>query len=194
MKKICKILKPIQKRINSIGVILKQSSRKTDINRWKNVAKETFKWDERNEIIASFIQSGSSVLDIGAGAQTLKTHLKNYSEYLPCDIISRPGTLYCDLNNNIFPTINKKYDYVVCSGVIEYLINPLTVINHLASYGEKLIITYAPLIIGTEMDNRVISGWKNHFSRNQIEAILTDLGFSWSVLGQWHNQVIYLLR
>lgn len=165
----------------------------TDKARWKNVEKETYKWDERNKIIASYIPKGSSVLDIGAGAQTLRNYLPA-NRYVPCDVILRPGTLYCDLNKGIYPSVNEKFDYVICSGVIEYLLDPETAISNLSKFGQNIILSYAPMRDTYKENKRVMDGWKNHLTEKQLEEIFTRSGLGWKILEYWDIQNIYLLH
>ena len=160
----------------------------TDKMRWKNVERETYKWDERNRIIASHIPQWASVLDVGAGAQTLHKYLPD-NHYIPCDIVEHPGSLYCDLNNNIYPDVIEKYDYVVCSGVIEYLVKPEKVIPKLFEFGDILILTYAPL--QDNIHKRMASGWKNHLTESQLEQIFEASQLKWKILGQWRNQIVF---
>jgi len=165
-----------------------------DINRWNKVALETHKWDERNKIIASYIPSGVSVLDIGAGEQTLQKYL-NDTEYVPCDIVQRSeNILFCDLNKSIFPNINKRFDYVVCSGVFEYLIDAANVLRKLHELGDIIILSYAPFYKGDSKIIRVTNGWKNHFTKTEFENLFSNSDLTWQILGLWKDQYIYLLR
>jgi hypothetical protein len=165
----------------------------TDKARWKNVERETQWWDERNKIIASYIPQGQSVLDVGAGAQTLRNYLLN-NRYVPCDVVSRPGTLYCDLNKDIYPPVIEKFDYIVCSGVIEYLSDPTEVISNLSKLGDNMILSYAPLHDTHQKDTRILHGWKNHLTEEQLEGIFLKSGLKWKVLEHWSNQIIYSLH
>ncbi len=192
MKMIKSSIKSYMNWIMDIYNNFKKLLKRNDISRWKNVENETYKWDERNIMIASFIPEGLSVLDIGAGAQTLKRHLKG-NKYVPCDIVQHPDTLYCDLNNNIFPKIIEKFDYVICSGVIEYLINSYEVVQKLPDFGRNIIISYAHFYEGHKKEDRLASGWKNHFTKKQIEEIFRKAKISWEILGYWNYQIIYLL-
>jgi len=165
----------------------------TDKMRWKNVEMETYKWDERNRIIASHIPKGTSVLDVGAGAQTLRKYLHE-NHYVPCDVIPRPETVYCDLNKGIYPSIEEKFDYVVCSGVIEYLLKPEEVISNLSEFGKNVILSYAPLCDTYKKDKRILDGWKNHLTEDQMEDIFVKSGLKWKILEYWNIQIIYILH
>jgi len=165
---------------------------RTDKARWRSVEKETSTWDERNRIIASRIPKSLSVLDVGAGAQTLRNHLLD-NRYVACDVIRRPGVLYCDLNDGIFPSTDEKFDYVVCSGVIEYLLDPEAVISKLSEYGQNMILSYAPLTETYKKNKRVIDGWKNHLTSHQLETIFRKLNLTWEILEYWDVQTIYFL-
>jgi 2-polyprenyl-3-methyl-5-hydroxy-6-metoxy-1,4-benzoquinol methylase len=110
---------------------------RTKVRQWRRVAfAGRPSWDERNKIIAGFIPAGSSVLDIGCGAQTLKQHLPPGCKYQPCDIIkSSPEVIFCDLNGGIYPETRERFDYVVCSGVFEYVRRPQEFLNKIPLMG-----------------------------------------------------------
>src|SRR5271157_5003330 len=70
---------------------------RTDVRRWRKVATQIPHWDDRNRVIAGFVPPGAAVLDLGCGAQTLRTHLKPDCHYQPCDIVaSSPDVILCD--------------------------------------------------------------------------------------------------
>ena len=91
------------------------------IPRWVRTAKERPRWDERNRMIAAYVPPGSSVLDLGAGAQTLAAHLPPGCAYQACDVVPGPGVVLCDLDAGRWPALDRRYDVAVCSGVLEYL-------------------------------------------------------------------------
>ena len=187
-----RLLHRISIRFKYLYYYIKVLLLRTDKARWQNVEKETPTWDERNRIIASHIPEDLSVLGVGAGAQTLSKYLLD-NRYVPCDVIPRPGTLYCDLNKGIYPSTDEKFDYVVCSGVLEYLLDPGTVISSLSEFGQNMILSYAPLTDTYKKDKRVMDGWKNHLTLYQLEAIFRKLNLKWKILAYWDVQTIYYL-
>lgn len=185
----------IKKGYTIVMSIIKTVFFTNDLSRWESVTKETHKWDRRNKIIASFIPEGSSVLDVGAGAQTLRDHLSNH-RYVPCDVVRNPETLYCDLNRKIYPPVTEKFDYVICSGVVEYLKKPAEEIFELSGFGKYLIISYACYHSNgiKEIGNRIASGWKNHITQKQLEEVFNQYHLTWEILEYWDNQIIYILN
>jgi hypothetical protein len=159
---------------------------RTKVNQWRKVAfGGTPSWDERNKIIAGFIPAGSSVLDIGCGAQTLKQHLKPGCRYQPCDVIqSSPEVIFCDFNAGIYPAIREHFDYVVCSGVLEYIRKPGEFIKQVPQWGRTVILSYNPLPPGGSKLARLGNdlGWVNHFTREKLENLFDQSGLKWTVL------------
>lgn len=164
----------------------------TDTRRWRDVAGEIPTWDERNRLFAAQIPENSTVLDLGSGAQTLKRHLKPGCDYQPCDIIkSSDDVLLCDLNAAVYPAVEQAYDYTVCSGVLEYMRRPREFLAILSFFGKEMLVSFAPFQEGDTKLRRASEGWVNHFTQPQLEGLLDTLGFCWSAVGRWNNQIIY---
>lgn len=156
---------------------------RTDVARWAKVCREVPSWDERNRIIASFIPAAVSVLDLGSGAQTLRQHLHASCQYQPCDIVqSSPDVIRCDFNSGVYPVLEKAYDYVVCSGVIEYLHDPESFLSHIRNYGRNIIITYNPKQPGASVLKRRTRGWVNEMTEQDLQTALSRASLQWSVL------------
>lgn len=167
---------------------------RTDLNRWKTVAKSAPTWDERNRLIASMVSPGSSVLDLGAGAQTLRWHLKD-CKYQPCDVVSTtPDTLFCDFNNGIYPSVSAQFDYVICSGVLEYIRKPREFLIQCSLLGAKKIITYAPFLPSQSHIWRLNQGWFNHMKQSDLERLFDEVGFQWKLAAVWKEQAVYLVE
>lgn len=168
---------------------------KSDIERWKLNAQNAPSWDERNQIIAGIIPDRSSVIDIGAGAQTLREYLKPGCVYQPCDLVKgSEDTLLCDFNQNIFPVINHKYDYVICSGVLEYIRSPEQFLKVASGFGGQMIISYAVKLPGTSSTDRLKEGWVNHLSKDQIEDLFRLQGFEFEYIQNWKHQLIWKVK
>ena len=161
---------------------------RTNVSRWKKVAyagTPSASWDERNKIMAGFIPAGSSVVDIGCGAQPLKRHLAPGCKYQPCDVIkSTPDVIFCDLNRGIYPEVKERFDYVVCGGVFEYVRNPEEFLKKIPALGTTTLMSYCPLYPGDSKLKRLGNGWGwvNHFKREELESLFTEMGLKWSVL------------
>jgi hypothetical protein len=161
----------------------KTSLLKTNKGRWKKVSQEIPHWDDRNRAIAGFIPSGVSVLDLGSGAQTMRHHLKPGCQYQPCDIVqSSPDIIHCDFNSGIYPVITTKYDYVICSGVFEYMRDPARFIFEIRNYGRKIFFTFNPSNLKQMLVKRLGCGWVNHLTEPQLEQLFASAALSWRVI------------
>ena len=170
---------------------------RTNVRRWKKVAREKEPlWDERNRIIATFIPEASSVVDLGAGAQTLKRYLKSGCEYQPCDIVkSSPDMIVCDFNSGIYPSLSRRYDYVVCSGVFEYIRRPSEFLSSIRQYGKRVILSYNPAGQSVATFERLANGWVNHLTSQQLEALFATNGLDWKLIWRQDNsETIYELK
>jgi hypothetical protein len=170
---------------------------RTNVRRWKKAAREKEPcWDERNRIIATFIPEASSVVDLGAGAQTLKRYLKSGCEYQPCDIVkSSPDIIVCDFNSGIYPSLSRRYDYVVCSGVFEYIRHPSHFLSNIRQYGKRIILSYVPAGPTIGPFERLARGWVNHLTSQQLEALFSTNGLDWKLLCRHDNsETIYELK
>lgn len=165
---------------------------RTDVNFWRQVAVEEPGWDDRNHLIAQAIPADSSVLDLGSGAQTLARYLKLGCTYQPCDCVkSSDNVLLCDFNRDQYPTLDRRFDYVVVSGLLEYIRDPRSFLKQIHAYGNVLLISYACLLPGHTRLWRASQGWVNHLTRPELEGIFNDLGLRWSEMARWQDQIIY---
>jgi hypothetical protein len=154
-------------------------------------------WDSRNEKIASFIPAGSSVIDLGCGAQTLKRHLSSECEYQPCDLVkSSADVILCDFNAGLYPKVGKRFTHVVCSGVLEYVRNHRRFLKERSSLGENLIVSYNLRLPEDSKLQRMSNNWVNHFSRSELEEIFRDAGLSAECLdvAEDGREAIYKLK
>jgi len=161
----------------------KRSLVKTDTRRWEKVSREVPPWDDRNRAIAAFIPEGASVLDLGSGAQTIRRHLKRGCKYQPCDIIqSSPDVIHCDFNSGVYPVLPTKYDYVICSGILEYMREPAKFIFEIRSYGRKCILCYNTYNPQQFVIERLGKGWVNHLQESELEQFFSTNNFAFRVL------------
>jgi len=169
---------------------------RTNVRRWRKVAMEpTPPWDERNHFIAGLIPAGSSVLDIGSGGQSLRRHLKSGCKYQPCDLVkSSPDVILCDFNAAIFPDILEQYDYVVCSGILEYIRDPVRFLDAVASYGNVVILSYHPFTQGSSKLPRLAHDWINHMTSEELNGIFDQVVVKWEVLRSGNGECIYSLK
>jgi Methionine biosynthesis protein MetW len=166
----------------------------TNISRWRAVAVGgTPPWDKRNEIIAGFIADRSSVLDLGCGAQTLRTHLKPQCKYQPCDVVrGTPGVTFCDFNAGIYPDLDQPFDYVVCSGLLEYIRKPREFLDQVCQLGQTLLVSYHVFKPSESKLERLARNWVTHMTRNDMERVLQSVGLEWKILAVLGpNEIIY---
>jgi len=159
---------------------------KTNKRRWAKVARNPKPhWDERNQYIASLIPAGSSVIDLGCGPQTLRRHLAPGCTYQPCDVVkSTPDVIYCNFNDGVYPSVSMSYDYVVCSGVIEYVLDPLEFVRKNTRLGRQTILSYNPFNKdrGDSKVVRLECDWVNHLTREEMDALFVAAGVEAKVL------------
>jgi hypothetical protein len=152
-------------------------------------------WDERNALIASLIPELSTVLDLGAGAQTLRTHLRDLCVYQPCDVVKTTAdTWLVDFNHGIYPDTDVVFDYVVLSGVLEYATNLSEPLAHAALCGRTVIASYSPVSSETRKQ-REKHGWFNHLTRDELESTFGSLGLDHELVNSClDGQLVYRLK
>ena len=151
--------------------------RKTHRSRWATVAERVPTWDSRNLVVASLVAEGSSVVDVGAGAQTLRKHIKGLVKYTPCDLFKNtPDTHIIDFNEGVYPTGIEQHDYVICSGVLEYVRDPEPFVRFLKASGKTMVLTYNVRLPKDSTIDRLAKDWVNHFSAEELRALLQAHG------------------
>lgn len=183
----------IFRRARAVLAAIRTLSVRTDVARWRRVAREVPSWDQRNRIIAEFIKENSSVLDLGAGACLLKFYLKPGCTYQPCDIIvSSTDVIYCDFNSAVYPILPRKFDYVVCSGIFEYMRDPVSFLSIIRDYGHRIILSYNPTKQGELTISRLAKGWVNHLNEDDLNKVFANLKLRAEKLDaqQSNNQII----
>ena len=169
-------------------------SQRLGVKRWASAASLQDDWDARTALMASLVSPGMAVLEFGAGKEHLRLCLPRDCEYQPCDIVARsPATLVCDLNH-AFPTLDKKWDVILFSGVLEYIHDVPHVLSKVRAHGDSCILSYAVTDHLECMTTRMRSGWVNHFSSAAIETMIRDAQFVIHETRTWNGQRIYSLR
>lgn len=154
-------------------------------NRWIN-CKESY--DERIKLMAQFLKEGRSVLDIGCGQQALKKYIPSNIFYYGCDIVKRDEhTIVCNFNNLEYPPF-RYYDYIFCSGVLEYIEDLEYFLYNIQGYGTEFIFSYAPNY--TDVESRLKSGWVNHYTLLDFQNLLEKLNYKVLAHTGWGNQII----
>jgi len=171
---------------------------RTHKRRWEKVSKDPHPhWDERNKLISSLIPDGSAVIDMGSGAQTLRQYLKTNCKYQPCDVVkSSPDVILCDFNAGEYPELTGKFDYVVCSGVFEYIRNPAEFLQRIPLFAPKVILTFNPLLPEKSKFSRLTVHWNNHLTKAETEKLFADLSLMWEIvhIKEEDGEIIYSLR
>jgi hypothetical protein len=133
-------------------------------------------WDARNEIIAAMIPANSSVVDLGCGARTLQRHLKPGCVYRPFDVVRSDDSVeLCDFNAGVFPHLPEPADYVVCSGVLEYVRKPAEFLGKIAMLGRTICLSYNPRLHGETRRSRLIKKWVNHLTERDLERLFVEV-------------------
>ncbi|MCV7177490.1 class I SAM-dependent methyltransferase [Mycolicibacterium sphagni] len=166
---------------------------RTNVRYWTSIASGgPPPWDERNRIIAQFVKSGTSVLDLGAGARTLKGHLSPDCRYQPCDIVRSPEVWFCDFNSGVYPPVHEKFDYVICSGVLEYIWKPLPFIERITEFGSTTLMSYNPLTSEQKKLDRLANLWVNHLPQQELEELFQSLDLQYELIDQRpSNELLY---
>ena len=169
----------------------------TDLARWLKTAQEDPPWDARVQLIAKIIPEGSTVLDVGAGAMTLERYLPVGCEYTPMDIVyTADRTLYADFNSRNVPTLRTCYDYVVCSGVLEYITEVDLFMASVCAWGRRIIISYAAAQGATpdEMRGRIAMGWLTHMTLEDLSKLFAKYNLGVLRTLSWQGQQICVLE
>jgi hypothetical protein len=148
----------------------------SDAERWASLDSLATQWDARAVMAARHIPAGQRVLDIGAGAMTLRGQLAAGCSYFPADIVSRcPDCQVVDLNKGEFPA--GEYDWVTFLGVLEYVHEPIPALVRARTAASNAIVTYCTMNTG-EVETRRGMGWVNDYSRPQFESLLVAAGWT----------------
>lgn len=164
-----------------------------NIARWSNL-KESY--DERMEFMARFVRPNSSVLDMGAGSLALKKYLPAGCRYQSCDAVSREATtIVCNFNKNEFPPV-KHYDYVYCSGLLEYINDLPHFMRQLRRYSDDFIVSYVATRSKSKKRIRKREGldWVNHYNFIETVKIFLSNGYRVEKVMDFTSQKIFLLK
>ena len=97
-------------------------------------------WSKRNSRIASLLEDNKTVLDLGCGYKNLLDHYTPYN-YLGVDWFD-----YADIVLNLYEDFHLQipngWDYVISSGVMEYLDNIEDYLKKVNGLGKTYIFTW----------------------------------------------------
>lgn len=169
---------------------------KTDITRWEALSKSTTPptWGGRNEIIKQFVPEHSSVLDIGAGNQHLKTLIPETCSYQPVDCVPGDNVIVIDFNKeNASDVILGSYDIAVCSGVLEYIRDAEAFFKFVFNNTRMVIFTYVFAEARIPSDTE-LSGWDSGISKSEFEELMEGMGAQIEYVSTFKRHTIMLLR
>lgn len=138
--------------------------------RWANVPD---RWPTRLALVATYIPEGSSVLDLGAGAEGLRAHLPRGCAYTPADL---PGF---DMNRGRWP--GGRYDVAVMAGVLEYATDPAVALRRMRELAQMAIVTYAHDWRKRDRD------W-NNLSRDRFRSLARAAGWDAREVATWRPE------
>jgi len=171
------------------------ASKGADIDRWTKNATVPPTWDARNQLMASFVAPGSSVVDVGAGAMSLKGYLPAGCTYQPVDVVQgAPETRIVNFNTRVVPTFDQKFDVAVCSGVMEYVLDPGFFIDTVRSWADRIVLSYVTTDIVADAKRRLDSGWVSKLSIVDLDELFSNAGLSYRIRARWQAHLIYDLR
>lgn len=97
-------------------------------------------WSFRNKFISSLIPPNCSVLDLGCGTKDLLKYIAP-SKYLGVDYYSEYADLKINFNEK-FEIPPGHWNYIVCSGLLEYLDNLDIFFSTIKDSADNYIVTY----------------------------------------------------
>lgn len=129
-------------------------------------------WEKRYELVAKLIPAKAKILDLGGGDGKLQKHLPSTVIYKCVDISkSHESTVVADFNKNEYPFFREvPFTFVTCLGILEYLDNISTFLDHIRRYSSKVIITYNSLI----RPPQVFKNWLSHI---EVQRLLNNSGW-----------------
>ena len=162
----------------------------SDQKRWANEKSLFQSWDERTRLLADCIEPNSRVFEFGAARLALKQMLPEGCTYFHSDIAKRADdTLVADLNKEL-PKL-PKVDYVVFSGVLEYIYDVSRILEYAARSADHILFSYATTDAFDSVNERRYNGWVSDLGSDDIAKVAEAIGYRLSVIGHWKNQTLY---
>jgi hypothetical protein len=140
------------------------------------------RWPSRAQLACRYIRPGSSVIDLGAGAEGLRRFLPRGCDYTPADLPD------FDMNAGLWP--DGRWDVAVMLGVIERSTDPADTLRHVRAIAPRAIVTYAHLGLRGP-------GW-NAISPRAFKRLAREAGWQATPVDTWRYrrlvQRVYELR
>lgn len=135
------------------------------------------RWPGRAAAVARFIDAGSRVLDLGAGAQGLRAVLPPDCTYTPADLVLRtPDTLPFDMDQGTWP--DGRWDVAVMAGVLEYAGHPDQVLHRLRRVAPVALVTY-------QHGGALYGSLRSPVSAGAFRAMASRAGWRTDRVGTW---------
>ena len=168
-------------------------SGKSDYKRWSKTGSLFQSWNQRTKLLSNYILPKSVVLEFGAARLALKSFLPGGCTYYHSDIVARnDDTIVLDLNKEL-PELPQS-DYVVFSGVLEYVKDVERVLVHCSKYTNRILFSYATTNAFPAIKTRRVNGWISDLSEEKLKAISDKMDFDLEILEYWKNQTLYALN
>lgn len=172
------------------ATIIKKKVKKSDVQRWSKSNSLFDNWNERTVLLSKEILENSKVFEFGAANLFLKSVLANNCQYLHSDIVRRnEDTIIIDLNK-IQPDI-PEVDYVVFSGVLEYVFDPFSTLDYILHNCNCILFSYASTDNFPKTKFRRSQGWESDLSLIGIEAFAKKNYFNLQLISIWNGQHLF---
>ena len=151
--------------------------KRTLIERWTALeAAEARPWSRRAAFAAEYLRDQPAVADFGCGTMTLAALLQPHQRYIPLDLVARdPRTLICDLN--LQPPPETGATAAAFLGLVEYLHDPLSVLQRLSRQYRVLVVSYCTTDSPKAPPNRREHAWVNDFSDAEMQTLFRQSGW-----------------
>ena len=179
----------------ALGTVARRMTSASDTRHWSSETAFTSAWDERSKLLSKRVETGNSVVDIGAGMQVLRDALPPGCTYTPVDVARRtPDTVVWDINSeDPFPEVWG--DWVVISGVLEYVLDTDRFLDWVSATFPRCALSYVPAQgrYRTRRSRRA-RRWVNDLTAAQLDAALRAHRFEVAERVEWNEQILYWLR
>ncbi len=173
LAKPCRSPRDMSKRIKQTERLIEWKA--TDCARWAEYLAGPRKLLSSHRIAAQFISSGSRVLDVAAGQQSLRDVLPMEHSYFPADLLAMSDdTVLIDLNQGHFPS--GTYDIGVLLGIIEFVHDPEKLLRNVRAATPAIVISYPCADRELQSDRRQL-GYFNDLTAESMATMLESNGW-----------------
>lgn len=159
-------------RLHALSATLRRYTSSSDVAFWRSDHSCRPEWDNRSQLLASRVHEGSVVVDLGAGIQAVRESLPARCVYIPVDLVARtPDTVVVDFNSRR-PWPELSGDWVIVSGLLEYLSDADRLVRWLSSRFSNVAVSY--VVNEGEFANRYLRrrrGCVNDYGRAHLQTM-----------------------